>query len=112
MPVHACDCHVRGGDVRVEDVPEVRAAASTKDHLDEKAARKIAPDLDEDARGAVDVLVEASASADLLVVGSRGLHGLKALGSVSERVANQARCSVIVVRPTHDGVGRVRPERG
>jgi nucleotide-binding universal stress UspA family protein len=76
----------------------VRATASTKDHLDEQAARKIAPDLDEDARGAVDVLVEASASADLLVVGSRGLHGLKALGSVSERVANQARCSVIVVR--------------
>jgi nucleotide-binding universal stress UspA family protein len=76
----------------------VRAIASTKDHLDEQAARKIAPDHDEDPRGAVDVLVEASASADLLVVGSRGLHGLKALGSVSERVANQARCSVIVVR--------------
>lgn len=73
----------------------VRAIASTKDHLDEQAARKIAPDHDEDARGAVDVLVEASASADLLLVGSRGL---KALGSVSERVANQARCSVIVVR--------------
>ena len=76
----------------------VRATASTKDHLDEQAARKIAPDLEEDARGAVDVLVDASASADLLVVGSRGLHGLKALGSVSERVANQARCSVIIVR--------------
>jgi nucleotide-binding universal stress UspA family protein len=77
----------------------VRATASTKDHLDEDAARRIAPDLDEDARGAVDVLVEASASADLLVVGSRGLHGLKAVGSVSERVANQARCSVLAVRP-------------
>ena len=76
----------------------VRATASTKDHLDKQAAREIAPDLEEDRRGAVDVLVEASASADLLVVGSRGLHGLKALGSVSERVANQARCSVIVVR--------------
>jgi nucleotide-binding universal stress UspA family protein len=76
----------------------VRAAASTKDHLDAQAAREIAPDLEEDARGAVEALVEASDSADLLVVGSRGLHGLKALGSVSERVANQARCSVIVVR--------------
>jgi nucleotide-binding universal stress UspA family protein len=31
--------------------------------------------------------------------GSRGLHGLKALGSVSERVAHQARSSVLVVRP-------------
>jgi nucleotide-binding universal stress UspA family protein len=75
-----------------------RAVASTKDHLDEQAARKIATHLEEDARGAVDVLVEASASADLLVVGSRGLRGLKALGSVSERVANQAGCSVLVVR--------------
>ena len=43
-------------------------------------------------------LVEASHDADLLVVGSRGLHGLKALGSVSERVAHQAACSVLVVR--------------
>ena len=79
----------------------LRATASTKDHLDEQAAREIAPDLREDARRAVDVLVEASGSADLLIVGSRGLHGLKALGSVSERVANQARCSVIVVRSKH-----------
>jgi nucleotide-binding universal stress UspA family protein len=43
-------------------------------------------------------LVEASACADLLVVGSRGLHGPRALGSVSERVAHQAACSVLVVR--------------
>ena len=43
-------------------------------------------------------LVEAARDADLLVVGSRGLHGLKALGSVSERVAHDAACSVLVVR--------------
>jgi nucleotide-binding universal stress UspA family protein len=35
---------------------------------------------------------------DLLVVGSRGLHGLRSLGSVSERVAHEAKCSVLVVR--------------
>jgi nucleotide-binding universal stress UspA family protein len=46
----------------------------------------------------VRALVAAAADADLLVVGSRGLHGLKALGSVSERVAHQARCSTLVVR--------------
>jgi nucleotide-binding universal stress UspA family protein len=46
----------------------------------------------------VTALVAASADADLLVVGSRGLHGLKALGSVSERVAHQAHSSVLVVR--------------
>lgn len=43
-------------------------------------------------------LVEASREADLLVVGSRGLRGLKALGSISERVAHEASCSVLVVR--------------
>ncbi len=46
----------------------------------------------------VPALVAASADADLLVVGSRGLHGLKSLGSVSERVAHQARSSVLIVR--------------
>jgi nucleotide-binding universal stress UspA family protein len=48
----------------------------------------------------VDALLAASAHADLLVTGSRGLHGVSALGSVSERVAHRARCSVLVVR--HD----------
>jgi nucleotide-binding universal stress UspA family protein len=36
--------------------------------------------------------------ADLVVVGHRGLHGMKALGSVSERVAHKADSSVLVVR--------------
>ena len=50
----------------------------------------------------VESLVSASRNADLVVVGSRGLHGLRALGSVSERVAHQAACSVLVVRePQH-----------
>lgn len=47
----------------------------------------------------VDALVAASKSSDLLIVGSRGLHGIAALGSVSERVAHRAACSVLVVRP-------------
>jgi nucleotide-binding universal stress UspA family protein len=46
----------------------------------------------------VPTLIAASADADLLVVGSRGLRGLRALGSVSERVAHRAACSVVVVR--------------
>jgi nucleotide-binding universal stress UspA family protein len=46
----------------------------------------------------VRALVGASGIADLVVVGSRGLHGLNALRSVSERVAHQAACSVLVVR--------------
>jgi nucleotide-binding universal stress UspA family protein len=43
-------------------------------------------------------LLQASESVDLLVVASRGLRGLRALGSVSERVAHQAACSVLIVR--------------
>jgi nucleotide-binding universal stress UspA family protein len=36
--------------------------------------------------------------ASLIVVGSRGTTGLRALGSVSERVAHGAPCSVLVAR--------------
>ncbi len=45
-------------------------------------------------------LRDRSTLADLLILGSRGLHGVRALGSVSERVAHRAHCSVLVV---HDG---------
>ncbi|HEU6446402.1 MAG TPA: universal stress protein [Gaiellaceae bacterium] len=56
------------------------------------------PDAVVEDRAPVDALVSASRSADLVVVGSRGLHGLRALGSVSERVAHRAHASVLVVR--------------
>jgi nucleotide-binding universal stress UspA family protein len=59
-------------------------------------------DLEWHARPPVDALVAASAEADLLVIGSRGLHGLASLGSVSERVAHRAHCSVLVVRGTRE----------
>lgn len=48
--------------------------------------------------GPVDALLQGAGPDDLIVVGSRGLHGVKALGSVSERVAHKAPCSVLVVR--------------
>jgi len=41
----------------------------------------------------------AELGAGLVVVGSRGLGGVKALGSVSERVAQRSPCSVLVARP-------------
>ena len=47
---------------------------------------------------ALDALLQAAQEVDLLVVGSRGLRGPRALGSVSERVAHQAPCSVLVLR--------------
>lgn len=46
----------------------------------------------------VHVLVDRSRSADLVVVGSRGLHGIRAIGSVSERVAHRAHCTALVVQ--------------
>ena len=45
----------------------------------------------------VAALVERSRTVDLIVVGSRGAHGVRSLGSVSERIAHQAHCSVLVV---------------
>jgi nucleotide-binding universal stress UspA family protein len=65
-------------------------------------AARFAADLDEveaEPTGAVAGLIAASEAADLVVLGSRGLHGLKSLGSVSERVAHRASASVLVVRP-------------
>jgi nucleotide-binding universal stress UspA family protein len=46
----------------------------------------------------VAALTAASTDADLLVLGSRGVHGLRALGSVSERVVHRAACSTLIVR--------------
>lgn len=51
-------------------------------------------------RRPVEALVAAARTADLTVLGSRGLHGARALGSVSERVAFRADSSVLVVRPS------------
>lgn len=46
-------------------------------------------------------IVEASerVAASLIVLGARNLSALGALGSVSERVAHDARCSVLIARP-------------
>ena len=49
-------------------------------------------------RRIVELVAETRAS--LVVLGSRGLTGVRALGSVSERVAHQAPCSVLIVRGT------------
>jgi nucleotide-binding universal stress UspA family protein len=46
----------------------------------------------------VSALRDRSVRADLVVIGSRGLHGVRALGSVSERVAHRSHCSTLVVQ--------------
>lgn len=78
----------------------VRVITATQDaHVDLDAARRIAPDLEEHDARPLDALIVAAETTDLVVVGSRGLRGLKALGSLSERLAHEARHSVLVVRP-------------
>lgn len=67
--------------------------------LDELARRAEPHAVRVAGRRPVEALVEAASGADLLVVGSRGAGGLRALGSVSERVAHRAASSVLVVRP-------------
>jgi nucleotide-binding universal stress UspA family protein len=76
----------------------LRFVAAVRDEVDLDVARKIAPDLEELPGRAVEELHVLSELADLVVVGSRGLKGVRALGSVSERVAHDALCSVLVVR--------------
>ncbi len=66
--------------------------------INSEEIRHLSPHVDFVDKHPVEALTTEAQQNDLLVVGSRGLHGLRALGSVSERVAHQARCSVLVVR--------------
>ena len=78
-------------------------AQNSLDHA-AKAAAKAWPDVEVMTTLSVEpaswALVEASERADLLVVGCRGLGGVKSmvLGSVSQRCATQAKCPTLIVR--------------
>jgi nucleotide-binding universal stress UspA family protein len=50
-----------------------------------------------DPASPVAALVERSRTVDLVVVGSRGIHGVRTFGSVSERIAHQAHCTALIV---------------
>lgn len=109
--------------VGIDGSPSSLAALAVGDYLGERFATSVrvllarhgdvdvvraelhAPQLEIVDGNAVDVLVEASGTSDLVIVGNRGLHGLGAVGSVSERLAHRALSSVLVVRrhqTTHD----------
>lgn len=57
------------------------------------------PRVDDDPGHVAERICQAAdaARSSLIVIGHRGLSGARALGSVSERVANKAECSVLVV---------------
>lgn len=74
------------------------AAACGGKKLDLEPVRALGAPFEVDERHPVGALVDRAGEADLVVVGSRGLHGVRSLGSVSERVAHRAPCSVLVVR--------------
>ena len=102
----------------VDGSPESAAAYAVAQHLSERFSAELWPVVAHGGKGVdkelvaqivdhhhedlpdepVTAIVSAAADSDLVVVGSRGLHGLEALGSVSERVAHQAHCSTLVVR--------------
>ncbi len=67
--------------------------------VDERLVTEITGGVQDNTRQTpADALTAAAEAADLVIVGSRGLHGLRSLGSVSERVAHRAPCTALVVR--------------
>jgi nucleotide-binding universal stress UspA family protein len=69
-----------------------------------QAARSAARERGVETDTVVGGIAEGATSARLLnravlvVIGARGVRGIRALGSVSERVAHAAPCSVLVAR--------------
>jgi nucleotide-binding universal stress UspA family protein len=105
--VHKAPCSVLVARKPLKDFPssivvgvDGSKEAAVADAVAAAIAKRFGAQLErlENLRHPVSGLVDAAIEAELLVVGSRGLHGVKALGSVSERVAHEARCSVLVVR--------------
>ena len=74
---------------------EVRVITATQDARSIWTRPEVAPDLEEHDARALDALNVAAETTDLVVVGGRGLRGLKALGSLSERLAHEAEHSVL-----------------
>jgi nucleotide-binding universal stress UspA family protein len=86
-------------DGKHPDAPEVIAAQV--DEIEKIAGTK--PSVTQPEGNATDLIVELAKErgSSLIICGRRGLSGIKSLGSVSERVAHQAECSVLLV-PSDD----------
>jgi nucleotide-binding universal stress UspA family protein len=96
--LHAAEAAVVAAQLAERLGATLRVIVATGGKIVDVAA--VAEQAEQDQRSPVAALEAAADTADLLVVGSRGLRGFAALGSVSERVAHRARSSVLVVRPS------------
>lgn len=82
----------------LKDADSRRALAAQAAGIEEACGREVVLLTPEgDAHEQILALAREHA-ASLIVLGSRGRSGLRALGSVSERVAHRAPCSVLVAR--------------
>jgi nucleotide-binding universal stress UspA family protein len=113
--VHAYewDWHESRFDIGNEYIDVARAIAEATVSAARDRARALAPGIEIESRTlvgrAAPGLLQVSRDAALLVVGSRGRGGFAGLllGSVSQRVATQASCPVVVVRGKADPSGPV-----
>jgi nucleotide-binding universal stress UspA family protein len=102
-PLLPADPHGVGSPMESLVMAEAAAESVLQDHA--ARARCVASDIEVTTRvlcgSATWALLDEASRAQLLVMGSRGLQGLRALLArpVSARVATRASCPVVVVRP-------------
>lgn len=81
-----------------DDSGRARTLAEQAGAMIELAGAEPVVEVQQDSPPRAIVALANSAQASLVVMGSRGMTGLRALGSVSERVSHRAPCSVLIVR--------------
>jgi nucleotide-binding universal stress UspA family protein len=98
-----------GQDLRVETEAALREfVAETWTHGPQASLQ---PALETRIGDPAAAILDASASADLIVIGTQGLGGLRKLlvGSTTERVLRQTRVPVLAVPPSRDGRSGAEP---